>query len=124
MTRDRGRRGHSRAHQMRAAALALPALEVPVAGGGGAIAGPEYVRVHPQTHRASRPAPLEPRLGEHPIEAFPLRLELDGDAPGDDERPEAVLHPPAADDVGDDAEILDPGVGARTDEDRVRADVA
>src|SRR5437879_6058031 len=37
-TRDGGGRGHGRAHQMRARALALPSFEVPVGSRGHALA--------------------------------------------------------------------------------------
>src|SRR2546430_10125343 len=32
-------------------------------------------RSHPEAHRASRVAPLEPRLGEHAVQPLPLRLD-------------------------------------------------
>src|SRR5689334_11006310 len=57
---DRRRCGHLRAHQVRAPARALPALEVPVRGRGGALAGLEPVGVHGEAHRATGLAPFEP----------------------------------------------------------------
>src|SRR4051812_38813054 len=59
VARDRRRRGHRRAHQVRPAALALAALEVAVAGRGAALAGLELVRVHAEAHRAAGLAPVE-----------------------------------------------------------------
>ena len=51
--------GHLRADQVRAAALALAALEVAVGGRGAALARLQDVGVHPQAHRAAGLAPLE-----------------------------------------------------------------
>src|SRR5437763_11197833 len=53
VTRDRGGRGHLRADQMRAPALALPPLEVAVGGRGAALLRLEDVGVHSQAHRAA-----------------------------------------------------------------------
>src|SRR5581483_10187252 len=55
---DRRRRGHGRADEVRAAALALAALEVAVRGGGAALPRLQHVRVHAQAHRAARLAPV------------------------------------------------------------------
>src|SRR5690606_18176931 len=46
----RGGGGDQRRHQVGAAALALPALEVAVGGGGAALPGLERVGVHAQAH--------------------------------------------------------------------------
>ena len=46
MARDRGGRSHSGADQMRAAAFALSAFEVAVAGARTTLAGREYIGVH------------------------------------------------------------------------------
>src|SRR5437879_7677386 len=105
------------------AALALAALEVAVARGRAAIPRPQDVRVHPEAHRAARAAPFEACGLEDVVQAFSLGLELDGDAPGNDQGAEPVLHLPAPDDLGRRTEVLDPRVGARTDEDRVGPDV-
>src|SRR5207237_10065261 len=67
---DRGGGGHRGADEVRAPALALSALEVSVARRGAALAGRERVRVHPQTHRAARLAPLETCLAEDCIKSF------------------------------------------------------
>src|SRR5687768_1703173 len=55
---DRGGGGDGNGHQVGAPALALPALEVAVGGGGAALARGELVGVHAQAHRATRAAPL------------------------------------------------------------------
>src|SRR5437868_14959087 len=59
MSGNRGRRSHRGADQVGAPALTLPSFEVTIAGRGTALAISEDVRVHAQTHRASRLAPLE-----------------------------------------------------------------
>ena len=59
---DGGGGGHGGRDQVRAAALALPAFEVAVAGGGAALARLELVGVHRQAHAAAGLAPLEARL--------------------------------------------------------------
>src|SRR2546423_15635938 len=74
---DRRGGGHRGADEVRAPALALPALEVSVARRGAALAGRERVRVHPQTHRAAGLAPLEACLAEDGVQAFHFRLALD-----------------------------------------------
>src|SRR3712207_3792052 len=63
---QRGGRGDRRGHQVGASALALPALEVAVAGRGRPLPRLELVGVHTQAHRAPRAAPLGAGLGEHP----------------------------------------------------------
>src|SRR6185369_12157521 len=76
VTLDRSRSGHRRAHEMRAAASALTAFEVAVAGGRAALAGLQPIGVHRQAHRAARLAPLEAgRLEDH-VQPFPLGLLL------------------------------------------------
>src|SRR6476661_8273015 len=67
---NRGSGRHSRTHEMGAAALALPALEVAVRGRGAPLAAAEHVIVHAQAHRAPGIPPLEPRLAEHPVQAL------------------------------------------------------
>src|SRR4051812_2408408 len=104
---------------MGAAARTLSAFEVAVRRRGRALAGGERVGVHAEAHRAAGTAPLGTGSGEDGVETLGLGLRLDGHGAGDDEHPDAVGNGPAAEDVGDDAEILDPAVRAGTDEDRV-----
>src|SRR4051794_3767592 len=68
----RGGCGDLRRDQVRTPALALPALEVAVGRGGGALAGTERVRVHPQAHRAAGEAPLGARVGEDLVQTLGL----------------------------------------------------
>src|SRR5260370_1509282 len=68
-----GHRGRGRtrgAHEVRAAAGALPAFEVAVAGRRASLAGRQDVRVHAQAHRAPGVAPLETRGLEDRVEAL------------------------------------------------------
>src|SRR6185437_16452142 len=71
---DGGGRRHGRAHQMRPAALSLPALEIAVRRGGATLAGAEPVVVHGDTHRAAGIPPFEAGGLKDAIEAFGLRL--------------------------------------------------
>src|SRR6266481_3523334 len=66
--RDGGGRGHGRAHQMCARALALAPFEVPVGGRGHALACAGRVAVHPDAHGAAGLAPLEARRSEDLVE--------------------------------------------------------
>src|SRR5712691_13330682 len=90
MPRNRCRRRHRRADEVRAAAAALPALEVPVRRRGAALAGGEDVRVHAEAHRATGPPPLEAGVLEDAVETFVLRLSLHARGAGDDHRAHAV----------------------------------
>ena len=76
---------------MGAPAPALAALEVAVAGGGGALAGGQLVGVHGQAHRAARLAPVEARGGEHLVEPLGLGLVLHRERAGHDHGPHAGL---------------------------------
>ena len=75
--RHRGGRGDERGDQVRAAALALAALEVAVRGGRGALAGGELVRVHAEAHRAAGATPLGAGRVEHLVQALGLGLQPD-----------------------------------------------
>ena len=120
---QRGGGGHGRADQVGAATLALPALEVAVAGGRRPLARLELVGVHAQAHRAPGAAPLGPGVEEDPVEALGLGLRLDRHRPGDDEHPGVGVDVPAAQQLGGDPEVLDPAVGARPEEDGVDLDL-
>ena len=123
---DRRGRRHRRADQVGAAAGALAAFEVAVAGRGAALAGLEPVGVHRQAHRAAGLAPLEAGALEDLVEAFALGLLLH--QPGArhhhrqlDVRRDACAQ--AAHDRRGLAQVLDARVGARADEHLVDADV-
>src|SRR5690349_11988103 len=68
VTGHRGRGGDRDRDEVRAAALALPSLEVPVGCGGAALTGRELVGVHAQAHRAPGTAPLGAGLDEHLVQ--------------------------------------------------------
>src|SRR5688572_28443865 len=59
VARDRRRRRHLRTDEVRPAAGALAALEVPIARAGAALARQQDVGVHAEAHRATGVAPLE-----------------------------------------------------------------
>src|SRR5262249_9179084 len=82
--RRRGR--HGRGHQVRARALALAPLEVPVRCGGHPLALAGQIAVHPHAHRAAGVAPLESSLDEDAVEPLGLRGALDEPGAGHDRR--------------------------------------
>src|SRR4051812_12841609 len=105
---DRRGGGHGRADEVGAAAGALPAFEVAVAGAGRALAGGELVGVHRQAHAAPRLPPLGAGLGEDPVEPLGLGLVADLLAPRDDQGADAGGDLAAVEDLGGGAEVLDP----------------
>src|SRR6516162_5211126 len=108
---------------MRAPAGALPPLEIAVRRGGTALARSEDVRVYPEAHRAPGAPPLEARRLEDLSQTLVLGLPLHLRRPRDDDRGHALGDAPAGDDLRSRAEVLDPGVRARADEDLVDRDV-
>src|SRR6478672_9678749 len=114
---------HRRADEVCAAADTLPSLEIPVRGRRATLARRHEIRIHREAHRAAGKAPLEARVEEDAVQALLLRLASHLRRPGDHERRYARVDLPARDDGGRRAEILDPGVRARADEDVVDGDV-
>src|SRR5689334_14438159 len=86
MSGERGGGRHRRTHEMRAAAGALPPLEVAVRRRRATLARLEPVVVHREAHRAARLAPFEARVAERPVEALGFRLRLDETGAGHDHR--------------------------------------
>src|SRR5690606_18474518 len=122
---ENGRRGGNlRRDEVRAAALALPALEVAVAGRSAALARRKLVRVHAEAHRAPGGAPLEASLLEDLVQTLRLGLGLHAHGAWDDHRSEAIRHPAALQDLGSGTQVLDSGVGARPEEDGIDTNVA
>src|SRR5690242_4731685 len=74
MSGNRGSCSHRRRNEMRAALIALAALEIAVRGRGAALAGRELVGIHRKTHRAARLAPFKTGLDEDLVETFRLGL--------------------------------------------------
>src|SRR5437868_7141558 len=64
MASDGGSSSHSGTDQVGASTLALPSLEVAVAGGGTALPLGKLIPIHGDTHAASRLAPLKACLAE------------------------------------------------------------
>src|SRR6266571_9488965 len=86
MASNGGGSGHDRADQMRAAVLALAALEVAIRGAGAAFVWRQDVRVHSDAHAASRVAPLEAGFAKNFVEALFFGLRLDAARTGNDQR--------------------------------------
>src|SRR6478736_10320954 len=81
---DGGGRGDQRRDEVRAAALALTALEVAVARGGAALPRSELVGVHAEAHRAAGETPLGAEVLDDLVEALGLGLEADPSRARDD----------------------------------------
>src|SRR5690606_17135444 len=77
---DGGGGSDQRRDEVRAATLALAPFEVAVRRRGRALAGPELIRVHPETHRAPGVAPFGAEVEEDLVQ--PLGLGLEPDAGG------------------------------------------
>src|SRR5262252_9310610 len=116
-----GCRGHGRAHEMRAGALALAPLEVAVGGGGDALALARGVTVHAHAHGAARIAPLEPRRREDLVQPLRLGGLLHETGAGDDPRLDHGA--PPLRDGGRRAQVLEAAVGAGADEHAVDFDL-
>ncbi|MPL60950.1 hypothetical protein SDC9_06515 [bioreactor metagenome] len=123
MAGDRRRRRHRRRDEVGAAVAALTALEVAVRGRGAALARAQLVRVHREAHRAAGKPPLKARVDEDLCKAFLFRLQPDETRAGHDHGAHAVLDLLALHDLRRGAQVLDPAVGARADEDRVDLDI-
>src|SRR5258708_13360196 len=82
-----GRRGrHHRANQVSPPTAPLTPFKIAIAGGGAALSRLQNVRIHSKAHRASRLAPLKPRVLKNSIHTFLLRRPLPRSPP--------LHHPP------------------------------
>src|SRR5438552_10701634 len=108
---------------MRAAARALPALEVAVRRGGAPLARPQDVGIHAETHRAARVAPLESRVREDAVEPLSFGVGLHTHRSRHDESADARAHVPAANDLRGRPQILETCVRAGPDEHGVDRDL-
>jgi hypothetical protein len=118
--------GHGGAHEVGAAARALAAFEVAVAGGGAALAGLQAVGIHGQAHGAAGFAPFKACGLEDLVQAFALGLFLDQARAGYHHGQLDVFGHLAAqllDHGGGFAHVFDAAVGARADEHLVDEDV-
>src|SRR6516225_235331 len=112
---------HGRAHEMCAPERALPPLKVPVRGRCAALAGPQLVAVERGAERAAGGTPFEPGLGENAIKPFGLRLALDALRAGNHPGRNHGTAPSRYRRRG--AHVLEPAVGARSDEYPIDRDV-
>src|SRR5687768_8341226 len=124
VTEHGGGGGDLRRDQVRTAALALPAFEVAVGGGRGALTGGQLVGVHAQAHRAARVPPFGAGLLEDEVQSLLDGLQPHARGAGNDQHPYAVGDFAAPDDRGGRAQVLDTAVGAGAYEDGVDLDVA
>ena len=120
---DGGGGGHFGGYEVGAAAGALAAFEVSVAGGGGAFPGFELVGVHTKTHGAAGGAPVGAGFGEDFVEPFGFGELFDHGGGGHDHHADRVGDFVAFHDVGCGAQVFDAGVSAGAEEDRVNFDV-
>ncbi len=98
----------------------LPALEVPVGGRRDALARAGQVAIHRDAHRAAGLAPLEAGVAEDAVES--LGLGGAADQSGARARPSRAPRPDAPGRRRRRAQVLEPAVGARPDEDAVDPD--
>src|SRR5262249_23771645 len=108
--------------EVRAALVALPALEIAVRGRGAALPGRELVRVHGETHGAAGLAPFEAGLDEDLVEALGLGLFLHQPVAGTSHRLDVAVDRLAFYARGRRAKILDAPMGARANEHAVESD--
>src|SRR4051794_918282 len=104
---------------MRTSTLALTSLEIAVRCRGAALTRLQDVRVHPETHRAARVAPIEASVFKDFVEPFLLGLGLHTHRAGNHQSPGALLDLVAFEDGGGGAQVLDASVRARAEEDGV-----
>src|SRR5580658_1836828 len=69
---NRRRRRHHGTHQMRSPTASLSPFEIAVAGGSAALARLQNVRIHSQTHGASRFTPLKPCVQKNTVQSLLL----------------------------------------------------
>src|SRR5262245_51006257 len=108
---NRSRSSHCRRHEMRAALVTLPPLEIAVRRRGAALAREQLVWVHRKAHRTTRFAPLEAGSLEDLVEAFRLRLHFHEAGAGDDHRVDIAVDGLAIDNASNRAQILNASVG-------------
>ena len=105
--------------QVGAAPPALTALEVAVRRRGAAFAGRQLVGVHRQAHGAARQPPFKSGVEEDLGQTLLLGLGADKARSGHDHGAQTRLDLLALQDRGRRPQILDPAIGAGSDEDRV-----
>src|SRR5437868_6517786 len=104
---------------MSARAGSLPTLVGPVRGRGAALARAQNVSVHSEAHRASRPMPLETGFLEDAVQSFLFGKLLYRFAARYDKSPNSRRDVPTFYNPCGLTKVFDPGIRARTDEDRI-----
>ena len=108
---------------MGAATASLAAFEVAITGRCAALTRLQNIRIHPETHRATRLAPLKSSVEKYLIETFSFRCAFDALRTGHHHRPNGFVNAVAFNHAGSGAQIFDPGIGAGTDKDTVDGNV-
>src|SRR5579872_3909443 len=101
----------------------LPAFEIAVRGRGAPLAALEPIVVHRHAHRATGIAPFDARGAEHPVEPLRLRLQADCRRAGHDDRRDIGRDAPSDQNGGGLSKVLQPAIGAGSDEDAVDRDL-
>src|SRR5258708_5056842 len=124
MPGDGGGGSHDRAHEMRAAVLALAAFEIAVAGAGAAFVGRQDVGIHPDAHTAAGVAPFETGSAENFVKAFFFGLRLNAARARYNQRLLDVFrHVLAGNKMRGGAQIIEARIGARPDKHAVDGNV-
>src|SRR5579859_3199757 len=124
MASEGGRGGHDGADEVRAAVAALATFKIAIGSAGAALVRRENVGVHADAHAAARVAPLETGVGEDFVEAFFFGGGFDSARAGNDERLlDGLRDVLSFDEVRGGAQIVEPRIGARTDEDAVHGNI-
>src|SRR5437016_3177236 len=124
MTGNRGGCRHDRADEVRAAVFALAPFEVAIAGAGAALMRRQDIGVHADAHTAAGVEPLETGVAKNFVQAFFFRLRFDAAGTGDDQRLfDTFCDVFAFDKMRGGAEIVEPRIGARSDEHAVHRNV-
>src|ERR1035438_8554698 len=120
---NRRRSRHHGANQMRPPPTPLPPFKIAVAGRGATLSRLQDVRIHSQTHRASRLSPLKPGILKNPVQAFLLRHSLHALRPRYHHRSHLRAYVMSFSDPSRGPQIFDPRIRARSDEHPIDADV-
>ena len=101
---------------MRADARPLPPFEIAIGAADRAAPLREALAAGIEAQRTAAHAPFEPGIGEHLVEPLRLRLALDGERAGyDQRRPDGGGDLASAHDRGGTAQVGNPAVGATAD---------
>src|ERR1017187_9673998 len=120
---NRRRSRHHGANQMRPPPTPLPPFKIAVAGRGATLSRLLDVRIHSQTHGASRLAPLKPGILKNPVQAFLLRHSLHGLRPRYHHGPHLRIYVMSLRDPSRRPQIFDPRIRARSNEHPINPDV-